>query len=255
MAARVARLVLQLSIVVAGVLTWEWAGDTERIERSTFGQPSLIREALQGWVDDGVLGHHVLVTLRVLALGMGLGMALGVLVGLAMGLSALTRDVIEPFVMFYNGMPRMILLPVVAVPLGFSPGSKVALVVLVTWVLTALNVAAGCAQLPPELTANTRLLGARWWHLALDVYAPSVFGWVLSSARTTFQFAFATAVFAEFSGAPEGLGYLVVLGQQTFRINQVMAALLVISLIGVAGNALLDVAERRISRWRPAAGT
>lgn len=249
---RVVRIALQLAVVALAVASWEWLAATGGIDRYTYGQPSQIATVWATWWSSGELVSSATSTVVVVVLGMLAGTLLGCLVGTLIGASELAREIIEPFIMFYNGVPRMLLLPLVTIPLGFHSASKVVLVVLVTWVIVALNVAAGYQQIPREFVAHVRLLGGSWFGLSRDVWVPSVANWVIASSRTTFQFAFATAVFAEFSGAPQGLGHLVVLGQQTFRINEVLAALLIIAALGVVGNVLLDRLERRAGRGSPA---
>jgi NitT/TauT family transport system permease protein len=244
------RSILQLAVVVGAIVLWTGLTSTGRIDPNTYGQPLQILNVWQDWWHSGELINSTVSTLKVVALGMVFGTLAGCLVGTVIGVFPLIRDVTEPFVMFYNGLPRMLLLPLVTIPLGFETASKVVLVILVTWVIVTLNVAAGCQQIDRDLLAHVRLLGGARLGVARDVWAPSIALWVIASSRTTFQFAFATAVFAEFSGAPQGLGHLVVLGQQTFRINEVMGALLIVAALGAVGNLLLDRVERYLGRWR-----
>jgi ABC-type nitrate/sulfonate/bicarbonate transport system permease component len=242
---------LQLGALAAVVLLWQQLTASGHLNRNIYGEPSQIWQVWCAWWDDGQLVDSTASTLEVVLLGMLAGIAIGCVMGTIMGISALARDITEPFVMFYNGLPRMMLLPLVTIPLGFQNTSKVVLVILVTWVIVALNVAAGCQQIPRDYFAHVRLLGGGRLGVTRDVWAPSIAVWVIASSRTTFQFAFATAVFAEFSGAPEGLGHLVVLGQQTFQINEVMAALLIVAALGAVASIGLDHVERYVGRWRP----
>lgn len=245
-----ARIALQLAVVALALYLWQLLSSSGRINANTYGEPSAILSVWQNWWGNGELVSSTLATLEVVVLGMLLGTAFGCLAGTLIGLSALIRDVVEPFVMFYNGIPRMILLPLLVVPLGFGTASAITLVILVAWVIVTLNVAAGCREMPKDVLAHVRILGGGALGVARDVWVPSVALWVVASSRTTFQFAFAAAVFAEFSGSPEGLGHLVVVGQQTFQVNQVLAALLIVAVLGAAGNVLLDQAEQAIGRWR-----
>jgi NitT/TauT family transport system permease protein len=91
--------------------------------------------------------------------------------------------------------------------------------------------------------------------LLRDVYAPSLGLWVVASSRTTFGFAFQGAVLAEFAGENQGLGFLVVTGQNTFKVNEIYAALALIVVISIIGNVVLSYAESRVTRWMPSTRT
>lgn len=244
------RISLQAATAVLLVLLWQW-GRTSGHLSPDFGEPKVIGETLRRWISDGTLFDATTSTLRVLMTGWVLGTLIGAAVGLLIGTSPMARQICEPFLMFVYGMPRLILQPFFVIWLGFGTAPKVALVIMTIWIITTVNVAQGCRQIPGELVANARLLGAQRIRLARDVYAPSLALWVISSSRITFGLAFQAAIVAEFVGSNQGLGHLITLGQVGFRVNDIFATLVVVMLLAMAGNGLLTVAERRATRWMP----
>ncbi len=244
------RVAAQVAAAVLLVLLWQRGRSSGRLGPD-FGEPLEMYRTLKGWVQDGTLSEAASSTLRILITGWTLGTIIGAVVGLMIGVSPVARQICEPFLMFIYGMPRLILQPFFVIWLGFGSPPKVFLVVMTIWIITTVNVAQGCRQIPPELLSNARLLGADRLRLARDVYAPSLALWVISSSRITFGLAFQAAIVAEFVGSNEGLGHLITLGQVGFKINEIFATLVVVMLISMAGNALLTVAERRATRWMP----
>lgn len=249
---RIVIFTLQLACVVAFLWLWQWASTTGYIRSFEFGKPSEVYRTLVRWWQDGTLLTASLSTLQVLLLGWGVGTLVGMAVGVLTGVSPFAREVLEPFLDFVNALPRLILQPFVVIWLGFGLPAKLVFVVMVVWIVTAVAVAEGSRQIPQELVQNTRLLGAGRLRVLRDVYAPSLGLWVVTSSRTTFGFAFQAAVLAEFVGTNQGLGHLIIAAENQFQVNSIYAALAVIMVISIAGNALLSLAEARATRWMPA---
>src|SRR5258708_25471207 len=202
----------QALIGAAVLLAWEWLADKGSIGKATFSTPSGIWSALRGWAVDGTLWTNAWSTIQVLMIGWAIGVALGTIIGLAAP-SRNVWDFIEPFLVFLNAVPRLLLLPLFVVWLGFGVLPKILLVISVIVVIVALAVASGIHEVDQAYLDNVRILGRRRGLLIPDLYGPSVVLWVLASSRTTVGYALQAAVAAEFIGSNVGLGALVVQGQ------------------------------------------
>ena len=242
----------QIGLVVALVAVWGWGSQAGWLDEFSFGSPVDTGEQLLTWLGDGTLLESALSTLQVLVIGWVIGMAVGVAVGTVLGLSSFANRVAGPYLAFFNGMPRLILYPFLAIWLGFDLTSKVVLVAMVISVPVVLTVSSGFREVDPNLIDNVTLFGARTPQLIRDVYAPSLAIWVISTARVTLGYAFQAAIAAEFVGASVGLGYLTVLGQEALDVNEIWAALVAVVLIAWALDGLVSAADRRLLRWMPA---
>jgi NitT/TauT family transport system permease protein len=240
---RVAVSLLQISAVVLFVVGWTWAVDRGDLSRISVGSPSGVIDVLKQWWAEGTVWSAIGYTFYVLCAGLGIGAFIGVLLGAAIGLSDILRDALEPFVIFFNGMPRLVLYPVLAIILGFGQTSQILFVALVVVVVVALNVAAGFREVPTTVLANMRILGARRFRLFQHVYLPSLSWWLLSASRVTIGYGFQAAIVAGFLGPPNGLGYLVSAGQQSLDVSIVLAGLSVIILLALAIESVLAMIE------------
>lgn len=253
MRTRALLVVAQLATVAALLRLWEWASDTGRIDPVIFGSPSEAFARLGDWISDGSLPGHVFATLRVLLLGYTLAIVIGVALGALVGLSDLARQILDPFLMFYMGMPRLILYPFLVVWLGFGLLPKVVFVVLVIAVMVAVIVQGGFRDVQGDMVDNMRLLGAGNADLARHVYLPALTGVIVSTSRLTLGKAFAATIFAEFVATTQGLGYLVIVGQQNYNANSVWAALLVVLVVSFLLDSLIGAAADR-AKWREPVG-
>ncbi|WP_030175974.1 MULTISPECIES: ABC transporter permease [Actinomycetes] len=244
----------QIGLVI--ILFWIWSVGSSSgvLDEFSFGTPSETLSTLKTWFEDGVIVESALSTLRVLLIGWAIGMLAGILLGTVLGLSDFWSRVLNPYLAFFNGMPRLILYPFLAIWLGYDFTSKIVLVALVILVPVTVVVATGFKEVDKDLVNNLRLYGAKLPQLIRDVYGPSLASWVIGSTRTTLGYAFQAAIVAEFVGASVGLGYLVVRGQFNLNVNEIWAALLVVTLLAWILDALVSVADRRLLRWMPQRG-
>jgi NitT/TauT family transport system permease protein len=119
-----------------------------------------------------------------------------------------------------------------------------------TFFIVFFNAFQGVREVDPNLVHNARILGARSRQLSFDVMLPSALTWITSSLHTSFGFALVGAVVGEFLGSTQGLGYLVAAAQGAFNANGVFAAMVILSAVALAADALVTWIERRLAPWR-----
>jgi len=240
-----------LIFVVVLVLIWQWAASGRHIDPFFFGRPSKVWDLLVAWSRDGTLSKEVGSTAVLLVVGFVSGIVVGSALGVLLAVSRLAKDVFEPYIVFLNAVPRIILYPFLIVWLGVGLTPKVVTIVLVLVPTVAINISAGFKDIQGEYLSNMRALGARRRDLAIHVYAPSLTLWILSTCRVTFAFAFQATILAELLVATKGLGFLVDQGQSNFNVNEIFAAMALVVLMAVVADALLGLLERRVTRWMP----
>ncbi|MER7003276.1 ABC transporter permease [Dactylosporangium sp. NPDC000555] len=245
---------LQVAAVLALLGLWQWGTAGGVLDTFIVGTPGETFGQLKNWIVDGTLLRSSLSTLQVLLLGWGIGTVLGVAIGAMIGLNEFFRLVTDPFITFFNGMPRLVLYPFLAVWLGFGIQAKILLVVLVIVVVVATIVATGFRDVDNNLIDNSKLMGARRFDIARDVYAPSLASWLIGSSRVTLGYAFQAAITAEFIGSSKGLGFLVVFGESRLNVNEIWAALAAVIAIAWALDGLVGLWERRALRWSRLSG-
>jgi len=251
MADRIGLPVAQLGVLALLIWLWQWGSANGVLDPVFVGSPWGVLERLEEWIGDLSLFEHVGSTLAVLAVGFTLATTAGILIGVAIGVSPFVRQLVEPFLAFFNGMPRLVLQPFFILGLGFGFAPKVALVVAVILVMVVVTTSAAMAEVDRDLIANTRVLGADRTNLALHVYLPSLTVALLSSARANLGFALQATLVAEFVGTATGLGFLIVKGQNNFDVNTIWAALLVVMVLSILLDGVVTAIERHATRWMP----
>jgi ABC-type nitrate/sulfonate/bicarbonate transport system permease component len=198
----------------------------------------------------GQLWIHLAATLERVALGFGVGAALGVALGLAAGHLAPVRNVVEPIVELLRPIPPLAMLPMFIVWVGIGEVSKVGFITYATFFPIFLTTVTGVRQIDPVLLRAAQSLGARGVGLFTRVILPAALPDILTGLRLGVALAFFVIVISEFIGAEHGLGYLINDGRNFFLVPQMLGAAVVLGLLGYAGNGLVRLLERRLTRWQ-----
>ena len=198
----------------------------------------------------GQLWIHLAATLERVALGFGAGAVLGVGLGLAAGHLTPIRHIVEPLVELLRPIPPLAMLPMFIVWVGIGETSKIGFITYATFFPIFLTTITGVRQIDPILLRAARSLGARGVGLFTRVILPAALPDILTGLRLGVALAFFVIVISEFIGAEHGLGYLINDGRNFFLVPQMLGAAVVLGLLGYAGNGLVRLLERRLTRWQ-----
>jgi ABC-type nitrate/sulfonate/bicarbonate transport system permease component len=212
--------------------------------------PWLVVGSLVELAVKGQLWIHVAATLERVAIGFGTGAVLGVALGVAAGSLVPIRNVVEPIVELLRPIPPLAVLPLFIVWVGIGEPSKIGFITYATFFPIFLTTVAGVRQIDPLLLRAARSLGARGSALFTRVILPAALPDILTGLRLGVALAFFVIVISEFIGAEHGLGYLINDGRNFFLVPQMLGAAVVLGLLGYAGNELVRLLERRLTRWQ-----
>jgi NitT/TauT family transport system permease protein len=159
------------------------------------------------------------------------------------------RTILDPVVAAVHPMPKLALFPLLIVMLGIGEQSKIAAVSVGAFFPMVLNTMAGVRAISPVHLELARNYGASRWLLFRRVLLPGSVPMILTGLRLATNVAFHGTIGVEMVGSRNGLGSLLWLSWQTFRIEQLFATLTVVALIGIGLTSLLREIARRGAPW------
>jgi sulfonate transport system permease protein len=212
--------------------------------------PSRILATLITLAQSGELWTHVSATMgRVLA-GFAIGAVAGTLVGALTGASDFARRLLDPSLQALRSVPSIAWVPLFILWLGIFEASKLALIALGVFFPIYLGVAGAIMSVDRKLVEVGRVFRLSRVALARRVLLPAVLPeWVIS-LRSGLGLGFMFVVAAEFMGASEGLGYLLVDGQQLGKPDQILAAIIAFALLGKLSDSVLLAVTRPLLSWQ-----
>ncbi|MCZ8258923.1 MAG: ABC transporter permease [Beijerinckiaceae bacterium] len=200
--------------------------------------------------DRWMLWVHAKVTLTEIVLGFGLTVIGAIPLGLLIALSPLAKQTLYPPIMLLQLVPKIAVAPLFLVWLGFGMESKVLLTVLMTFFPLLLASISGFQILDTRYLYLTQSMGASAWQTFWYLRIPSALPVIFSGIKTSATIAATAAIVAEFVGANQGLGYVLLRGTSTLDIELTFAVLVVLTIIGIVINYLVEFSEWLMTPWQ-----
>ena len=238
-----------LGIILLMLAGWELAVRAGWYTGLFLPAPTAVGRALGESLTGGALLLHLSATLLRIAAGLAIGGTAGLVLGVAMGSWRGLRAVLDPIVAAVHPVPKLALFPLLIVLLGIGEQSKIAAVAVGAFFPMLLNTMAGVQAISPVHLELARNYGASRWLMFQRVLLPGSLPMMLTGLRLATNVAFHATIGVEMVGSRTGLGSVLWLSWQTFRIEQLFATLTVIALIGLGLTSLLREIARRSAPW------
>lgn len=198
------------------------------------------------------LWSNSLITLLEIVLGFALTVVTAIPLGLVIALSPWAKQVLYPPLMFMQLVPKIAVAPLFLVWLGFGIESKVLLTLLMTFFPLLLASISGFQILDTRLLYLTRSMGASWWQTFRYLRIPAALPVIFAGIKTSATIASTAAIVAEFVGANQGLGYVLLKSTSTMDIELTFAVLVVLTFVGIVINYIVELAEWLMTPWQRA---
>jgi putative hydroxymethylpyrimidine transport system permease protein len=241
------RALLSAGLLAAFVAVWQGVASLDSVDDLTLASPVETFDALRD--DWSLLRDNALVTLEEVLLGLAVSAAAGVLFAVAMHLFRPLRDAAYPLLVASQAIPIVVLAPIFVLAFGYGIGPKLAIVALICFFPITVNLLDGLRSVEPELLKLMRSLGASRLRTLVSVELPASLPFLFSGLKIAAAVSVIGAVFGEWAGAEEGLGRLVLTGNNQLQTPRVYAGIVILTLMAVALFALAALAERLACPW------
>ena len=246
--------ILGASSIVVLLLVWEIVPQVVTMKAGTklfFTVPSEIAGTLWDMFATGSVWGPLSVSAYAFAIGLLIAIVVGLPLGVMLGRSATLNAMLDPFITAFNATPRLVFLPLVLMWFGLGLWSKVVIVFLGALFPILINTYEGVRNADKVLINVVRSFGAGEWAIARLVVLPNSMPYIVVGLRLAIGRAVLGVVVAEFFGAQDGLGVVMVRAASRFEVNTVFAGLIVFAALSLLMTGLVKLLEDRLSRWRP----
>ena len=229
---------------------WELSGRFGWVRPNLLPPPSGVVAALAELIRRGELWGHIEVTLlRVLA-GFAIGVAAGTALGALTGYSRLWRALLDPMLQGLRAIPSIAWVPLFILWLGIFETAKVTLIAVGVFFPVYLNLMAGIGDVDRRLVEVGRVYGFSSWTLVRRILVPASLPAYLTGLRGGLGLGWMFVVAAEIMGASEGLGFLLIDGEQTGRPAVIIASIILFAVLGKVTDLALAEFGRRVLVWQ-----
>jgi sulfonate transport system permease protein len=252
--ARYARPVLGLGLPLTLALGWELAVWLGLSNGRLVPPPSRVFSTIADLARSGELARHVVATLSRVGLGFGLGVVAGTLLGAISGYWSFARRMLDPTVQALRAIPSIAWVPLFILWLGIFETSKIALIAVGVFFPVYLGVMGAILSVDRKIVEVGRTFRLSGPAMIRRILLPAVLPAYVVALRVGLGLGWMFVVAAEFMGASEGLGYLLIDGQQLGKPAQIVAAIVIFAILGKTTDGLIELATVPLLRWQDAFG-
>jgi ABC-type nitrate/sulfonate/bicarbonate transport system permease component len=245
------------NIPLAGAVTllglvalWQLGDSLGLIPTLFLPAPVNIGLALYHLTISGELWKHLSASLGRLGIGWITGTVFGIGFGLAVGLSSLLRSPGMAVVSALFPIPKIALVPLFIIWFGIGEGSKIATLAFGVFFPTVITTAGAVDNVPRTLIRMAQSFGLSHVAIIRKVVLPAALPTILSGFRVTASIAIVLLVAAEMIGAERGIGAFVLSAGNLYDTDNLLAGIVVLSLLGLLVAGLIGLLERRLLAWR-----
>ncbi len=235
------------AISIAILVLWQVIVVVLKIPEAILPTPTRIFDVMVERHD--LLLQHTWPTTVQCIYGFLLAVAVGVGLGIMLAFSRLFRVGVYPLVIAFQVVPKVALAPLFIVWFGLGMTSRILLAFVIAFFPMVVNTFAGIQSTDPVMIRMARSFSASRWTIFSKIEFPTALPYIFSGLKIGITFAVIGIIVAEFVTAQEGLGYLIVFSEGNVDTPMLMAAIFVLSVVGVILYALIVLLEKLVIRW------
>ena len=247
--ARLLRPALGLLLPLSAALAWEFIVRMGWSSGRLMPPPSVIYATFADLAATGELQRHAAATLARVAAGFGLGVAAGTILGAIAGYSTLVHRLLDPTVQALRAIPSIAWIPLFILWLGIFETSKVTLIAAGVFFPVYLGVMGAVMSVDRKIVEVGRAFRLTGPQMVRRILLPAVLPSYVIALRSGLGLGWMFVVAAEFMGASQGLGYLLIDGQQLGKPAEIVAAIVAFAVIGKLADWMIAAAAAPFLRW------
>lgn len=226
-------LLMRTVLLIFFLGIWEFSARYGMIDSFFFSSPSMVVQCCIKMTADGTLFPNIGITLAETLISFFLVIAIGILTATLLWYCKSASEVLEPYLVILNSLPKSALAPLFIVWLGTGMKTIIVAGISVAVFGCIISIYTSFMQVDPEEMKLIYTLGGRKRDVFKKVVFPSSIPTILSTMKVNIGLALVGVIIGEFLAARKGLGYLIIYGSQVFQLNMVITSILILCVIAI----------------------
>lgn len=235
-------------LLITLLAAWEVFCRVSGVSTLVIPAPSAVAETLWDGLTVGFLWPHIWITTLEMVLGLALGCVIGFVCGIVLGETDTLRELLWPYILASQVVPKLALGPLFIVWFGFGMTSTVFITALICFFPLLENTLTGIHHIEPQKRELFRMLRATRMQTLLRLKIPSGLPVIMAGVRVAVVLALVGAVVGEFIGGKSGLGASIIAAQGMMDSTLMFALFFVITALGMIFYQAAILAERWLLR-------
>lgn len=232
------------------LLLWEVESRAGLVATIVLPPPSRVWDGLVLLFTAPWFPPHVWLTTAETLIGFVIGGLAAILLGIAMVNIPLFKEVVYPYVVAFQVMPKVVLAPIFITWFGFGMESKIVMAIAVSFFPVVINTVVGLESVEENASVLMRSFVASRRQIFCKLAWPTALPSIFAGLKTSLTLALIGALVAEFVTAKEGLGMLITTFSFELKVYLVFAVIIVVSVLGLALYGIMEYLDRTVVFWR-----
>ena len=241
---RISILLARILILVLFLFLWEFCADREIIDSFIFSSPSRITLCFLEMVQDRSIFLHIGVTLYETIASFLLVTLFSILTAVLLWCSRRLSEILEPYLVVLNSLPKSALAPLLIVWLGATPKTIIVAGMSVAIFGSIMSLYTSFTTVDSEKIKLIYTLHGNRRHALTKVILPSSVPAVISNMKVNIGLCLVGVVIGEFLAARNGLGYLIIYSSQVFKMNWLLMSIVLLCIMAMGLYAVIGAIEK-----------
>ncbi len=237
-------LIARILILVLFLLLWEVCANTGIIDSFIFSSPSRICACFWDMVLDRSIFLHIWVTLYETIASFLLVTLVSILTAVLLWCSRRLSEILEPYLVVLNSLPKSALAPLLIVWLGATPTTIIVAGMSVALFGSIMNLYTSFTTVDQEKIKLIYTLHGNRRHTLTKVVLPGSIPSIISNMKVNIGLCLVGVVIGEFLAARNGLGYLIIYSSQVFKMNWLLMSIVLLCIMAMVLYAVIGVVEK-----------
>jgi NitT/TauT family transport system permease protein len=240
-------------ILGAFLVVWTLYVDFSGASRFLLPKPQAIGKALLELLREDYFYQAFYITVTEIVVGFVIAIVVGATLGVLLGASRRLDEVAAPFIVASQVTPKVALMPLFILWLGFGLESKIAMVALLSFFPVMKATILGVRSIQPDQRALFKVIRASRWKRLVSLEIPAVMPYLLTGVETGSVLAVTGAIVGEYLGGNDGLGALVVKTLNALMVDHMFATIVALAVFGFVFYGSISSLRRLLVRWHDSA--
>lgn len=229
---------------------WEFFALLEVIDSFTMSSPSRIVRTFALLIERGDLFEHMFITLYETIVGFLLATVIGTLVAIILWYSKTLRQIIEPYVVVLNSLPKVALGPIIIIWFGAGYKAIIVMAIIISVIITILTMLHGFLSCSKSNLLLLESMGATKLQVLTKLVLPHSLPDFISVLKINVGMSWVGTIMGEYLVSRAGLGYLIVYGGIVFNLDLVMTSTIILCALAGVMYFLVAKLEKVLIKWR-----
>ncbi len=224
----------RVMLLVLFLAMWELCAQLGIIDDFIFSSPSRVFFCFRNMLMDGSIFEHIGITLFETLISFVLVVVVGLAMAVILWSSRSASEILEPYLVMLNSLPKSALAPILIVWLGNHVRTIVVAAVSVAVFGSILTLHNGFMGMDPDKIKLIHSLGGTRKDVLTKVLLPGSVPLIISNMKVNIGLCLVGVIIGEFLAAQRGLGYLIIYGSQVFKLDLVMMSIVLLCILSAA---------------------